>query len=77
MDYLLLGKPGFYPEWIESVKDKEKYKSALEKMNFRTLREAYKHTEIERFNYNFIDNKEEEIDILFDYRKEDRKISII
>lgn len=77
MDYLLLGKPGFYPEWIESVKDKEKYKSALEKMNFRTLREAYKHTEIERFKYNFVEMREEEVDILFDYRKEDRHFSVL
>ncbi|WP_300356575.1 B12-binding domain-containing radical SAM protein [Fusobacterium sp.] len=77
MDYLLLGKPGFYPEWIESVKDKEKYKSALEKMNFRTLREAYKHTEIERFKYNFVEMREEEVDILFDYRKEDRDFSVL
>lgn len=77
MDYLLLGKPGFYPEWIESIKDKEKYKSALEKMNFRTLREAYKHTEIERFKYNFVEMREEEVDILFDYRKEDRDFSVL
>ncbi len=73
MDYLLLGKPGFYPEWIDSFKDKEKYKNALEKMNFRTLREAYKNTEIERFNYNFLENKEEETDIIFIYEKGETK----
>ena len=73
MDYLLLGKPGFYPEWIDSFKDKEKYKTALEKMNFRTLREAYKNTEIERFNYNFLENKEEETDIIFIYEKGETK----
>lgn len=68
MDYLLLGKPGFYPDWFESFKDKDKYKAHLETMEFRTLREAYKHTEIERFNYNIIDKKQEQIEILFDYR---------
>ncbi|MFR9020084.1 MAG: DUF4080 domain-containing protein, partial [Fusobacterium sp.] len=76
MDYLLLGKPGFYPEWLESYKDKEKYKNALEKMNFRTLREAYKNTEIERFNYNFIDGKEER-DILFIYEKGETKFFLL
>lgn len=73
-DYLSLGKPGFYPEWIESSKDKEKYKNAVEKMNFRTLREAYKHTEIEKFSYNIFEKREEEIDILFDYQKSSIKI---
>ena len=77
MDYLLLGKPGFYPEWLESYKDKEKYKNALEKMNFRTLREAYKNTEIERFNYNFIDGKEEEKNILFIYEKGETKFFLL
>ena len=76
-DYLLLGKPGFYPEWIKSIKDKEKYKNALEKMAFRTLREAYKHTEIERFSYNFADSREEAVDILFDYQKDETKFSVI
>lgn len=73
MDYLLLGKPGFYPEWLKSFKDKEKYKNTLEKMEFRTLREAYKQTEIERFYYNFDENKMEETDILFDYRIEEKE----
>ena len=77
MDYLLLGKPGFYPDWLESYKDKEKYKNVLEKMNFRTLREAYKNTEIERFNYNFIDGKEEEKDILFIYEKGETKFFLL
>ena len=76
-DYLLLGKPGFYPEWIVSIKDKEKYKSNIEKMDFRTLREAYKYTEIERFNYNIFENKKEDVDILFKYQKEENSFSII
>lgn len=77
MDYLLLGKPGFYPDWTDSFKEKEKYKNALEKMEFRTLREAYKHTEIERFNYNFIEKRAEQVDVLFDYRGEETAFSII
>lgn len=76
-DYLLLGKPGFYPEWAESFKDKEKYKNLLEKMEFKTLREAYKKTEIERFSYNIFEEKEEEFDILFDYRKEETVFSAV
>ena len=70
MDYLLLGKPGFYPKWFESHKDKEEYKTHLEKMEFKTLREAYKHTEFEKLAYNVVDDKDENISILFDYRKE-------
>ncbi len=46
-------------------------------MNFRTLREAYKNTEIERFNYNFIDGKEEEKDILFIYEKGETKFFLL
>lgn len=76
-DYILLGKPGFYPEWAESFKDKEKYKNLLEKMEFKTLREAYKKTEIERFSYNIFEEKEEEFDILFDYRKEETVFSAV
>ena len=76
-DYLLLGKPGYYPEWIDSIKDKEKYKNILETMNFRTLREAYKHTEIERFLYNFAEGKEETVDILFDYQKDETIFSVV
>lgn len=77
MDYLLLGKPGFYPEWLRSEKDKERYKDELLTMNFKTLREGYKNTEIEKFYFNIISNKEETLDIIFDYRKDENIFSIL
>lgn len=76
-DYLLIGKPGFYPEWLTSMKDKEKYKNIIENMFFRTLREAYKNTEFESFSYNILENKNEKIDILFDYTKDENRTLIV
>ncbi|MFK4785571.1 B12-binding domain-containing radical SAM protein [Fusobacterium sp. MFO224] len=68
-DYLMIKKPGYYPEWFASYKNKEKYKDEVEKMEFKTSREAYKKTEIERFNFDIDSLKSGEIDILFDYSK--------
>jgi radical SAM superfamily enzyme YgiQ (UPF0313 family) len=68
-DYLLLGKPGFYPEWFESRKDKDKYAGIISEKGFSSIREAYKKTEMERFNFDILENKNQEIDILFNYSK--------
>lgn len=76
-DYLMIKKPGYYPDWIDSNKDKEKYHEELKKRNFKSIREAYKKTEIEKFNIN-IDNKlKMQVDILFDYTKKDTNYFII
>ena len=76
-DYLYLGKPGFYPEWIKEEKDKEKHRELVENMNFKTSREGYKKTEIEKFHINMETGEKEEMNILFDYREEETKIYIV
>lgn len=68
-DYLMLGKPGNYPTWFKSHKDKDKYNEIIEKVGFKSTREAHKKTELEKFTYNIRDNKKEELDILFIYEK--------
>lgn len=76
-DYLSLGKPGYYPEWIKEKKDKNLYKNIIEKMEFKTSREAYKSTELEKFSINIETNKEEEVYIFFEYTKDKTKYKII
>lgn len=76
-DYLFMGKPGFYPAWIEENKDKELHKNIIEKMSFRSTREAHKLTELERFRINIDTKEREEINIFFDYSGEETKYHII
>ncbi|MGL5971214.1 MAG: B12-binding domain-containing radical SAM protein, partial [Cetobacterium sp.] len=66
-DYLLLGKPGSYPEWFTSEKDKERYNEIVVEKNFTSTREAYKKTEFEKFNYNVLNDKVEVVEIFFNY----------
>ncbi|MGL5645061.1 DUF4080 domain-containing protein, partial [Cetobacterium sp.] len=61
LDYLLLGKPGVYPEWFISNKDKEKYNNIIIEKDFISSREGYKKTEFEKFNYDVLNNKNGEI----------------
>lgn len=76
LDYLYMGKPGFYPEWFNSKKNKEEYNEILKKMDFKTIREANKSTELEEFNYNMFDNKSEKIKVLFIYKETEVKMEI-
>ena len=76
-DYLFMGKPGFYPSWIEENKDKELHKNIIEKMSFRSTREAHKLTELERFSINIDTKEREDINIFFDYSGEETKYHII
>ena len=69
LDYLLLGKPGVYPEWFISNKDKEKYNNIIIEKDFISSREGYKKTEFEKFNYDVLNNKNGEIEIFFNYAK--------
>ena len=69
LDYLLLGKPGVYPEWFISNKDKEKYNNIIIEKDFISSREGYKKTEFEKFNYDVLNNKNGEIEIFFNYTK--------
>ena len=76
-DYLFMGKPGFYPAWIEENKDKELHKNIIEKMSFKSTREAHKLTELERFSINIDTKEREDINIFFDYSGEETKYHII
>ncbi|MGL5088246.1 MAG: B12-binding domain-containing radical SAM protein [Cetobacterium sp.] len=67
LDYLLLGKPGSYPEWFISKKDKDKYNAIVIEKNFKSTREAYKKTEFEKFQYDVLNNRDEVIEIFFNY----------
>lgn len=67
LDYLLLGKPGVYPEWFISNKNKEKYNKIIVEKSFASSREGYKKTEFEKFNYDVLNNKNKEIEIFFNY----------
>lgn len=76
LDYLLLGKPGMYPEWFISNKDKEKYNAIVIEKNYAPVREGYKKTEFEKFEYDVINNKKREIEIFFDYSNKKIKLEI-
>ncbi|MGL5971153.1 MAG: B12-binding domain-containing radical SAM protein, partial [Cetobacterium sp.] len=67
LDYLLLGKPGSYPEWFISEKNKDKYNEIVIQKNFNSTREAYKKTEFEKFQYDVLNNKVGTIEIFFNY----------
>lgn len=68
-DYLLIGKPGVYPDWFNSSKDKDLYNEILSEMDFKTQREAYKNTEFEIFNFDFEKKVFEKNRVLFIYTK--------
>ncbi|NME35357.1 B12-binding domain-containing radical SAM protein [Fusobacterium sp. FSA-380-WT-3A] len=76
-DYLFLGKPGYYPEWIKEEKDKELYKNIIEKMEFKSSREAHKSTELEKFSINMETDKKEDVYVFFEYTKDGTKYRII
>lgn len=73
-DYLMLGKPGSYPYWFVSHKDKEKYNNAIEDLEFKSAREAHKKTEIESFSYNVSADREGQVDLLFIYKGREVKV---
>ena len=68
-------KVGFYPEWIDNEKDSEFYDTLIKNRNYRTVREGHKNSELMRFNWNVIENKDEVVDIFFDYR--DKSFEIV
>ena len=76
LDYLLLGKPGLYPEWFLSDKNKEKYNDIIVEKKYSSVREGYKKTEFEKFNYDVINNEKKEIEIFFDYSNKKIKLEI-
>lgn len=75
LDYILLGKPGIYPEWLKSKKDGEVYDCLIKENNFKSVRDGHKNSELEHFSYNVLEGKKEDIHIFIDYR--DKSIKII
>ncbi len=68
-DYLMQGKPGFYPEWYRKDKNKDVYGEIVKNLNFKTNREAYKKTEYEGFDYDILLNRAGRRELLFVYTK--------
>ncbi|MGL6119109.1 MAG: DUF4080 domain-containing protein, partial [Fusobacteriaceae bacterium] len=58
-DFLLLGKPGNYPNWLKSEKDSELYNNILKTCTFKSIREGHRYSELEKFKYNILENKDE------------------
>lgn len=73
-DYLMIGKPGFYPEWFQSKKDGELYDEIIREGNYKSIREGHKNTELEKFTYNIFKKIPEEIFIFFDYREKKTRV---
>lgn len=74
-DYLMLGKPGVYPEWFKSQKDGELYDELIRKKEYKSIRDGHKNSELERFSYNIFSGKKMEFYLFIDYR--DRSVEII
>ena len=73
-DYLALGKPGSYPEWLKSNKDSELHNQLIKDSEFKSVREGHKNSELEEFKYNIFTNKRENIDIFFNYKTKKHEI---
>lgn len=67
-DYLALGKPGSYPEWLKSNKDSELHNQLIKDSEFKSVREGHKNSELEEFKYNIFTDKRENINIFFNYK---------
>ena len=73
-DYLALGKPGSYPEWLKSNKDSELHNQLIKDSEFKSVREGHKNSELEEFKYNIFTNKREKINIFFNYKTKKHEI---
>ena len=73
-DYLALGKPGSYPEWLKSNKDSELHNQLIKNSEFKSVREGHKNSELEEFKYNIFTNKREKINIFFNYKTKKHEI---
>jgi radical SAM superfamily enzyme YgiQ (UPF0313 family) len=68
-DYFIMEKPKKEPYWTNRKTDKELYNILAEKVEGRSMREKYKHCELEFFDYNIKTNRREETKLFFVYRK--------
>ena len=73
-DYLALGKPGSYPEWLKSNKGSELHNQLIKNSEFKSVRDGHKNSELEEFKYNIFTNKREKINIFFNYKTKKHEI---
>lgn len=73
-DFIMLGKPGFYPEWLISRKDSELHNSIIKEKGFKNIREGHKNSELELFLFNIFSGNKEEINIFFNYKTKEYEI---
>ena len=70
----MLGKPGFYPEWLISLKDSELHNSIIKEKGFKSVREGHKNSELELFSFNIFNGNKEEINIFFNYKTREYEV---
>lgn len=68
-DYIRNGKPGFFPEWYERKENKILYEKALIDNGYIHLKEFYKKSEFEIFDYSIENGEILKNGILFIYEK--------
>jgi len=77
-DYINLGKPGKYPEWFISSKDKDYYHEIIEKLvedsKFKNNRQGFKNTEMEEFEIDIFTGERKKTKLLFIYEGKESKI---
>lgn len=73
-DFIMLGKPGFYPEWLSSRKDSELHNSIIKEKGFKSVREGHKNSELELFSFNIFSGDKEEINIFFNYKTKEYEV---
>jgi len=77
-DYINLGKPGKYPEWFVSSKDKDLYHELVEKLveesKFKNNRQGFKNTEMEEFEIDIFTGERKQTKLLFIYEGKETKI---
>ncbi len=67
-DFLMLGKPGNYPEWFQSKKNSDIYNSIIKTKKFVSAREGHKNSELEEFTVNVLENTEDSVMLFFNYK---------
>ncbi|MDU1912302.1 B12-binding domain-containing radical SAM protein [Fusobacterium sp.] len=73
-DFIMLGKPGFYPKWLISRKDSELHNSIIKEKGFKSVREGHKNSELEIFSFNIFSGDKEEINIFFNYKTKEYEV---
>jgi len=79
-DYLNLGKPGKYPEWFISSKDRDLYHEVVEKMveekKFKNNRQGFKNTEMEEFGIDIFTGNKVNTKLFFIYNGKETTVEV-